>query len=71
MANAVSVAPSVNPVVAFVSNAYANFQEARARRSMYYTTLRELQALTNRDLADLGLSRSSIKSIAYEHAYGK
>jgi uncharacterized protein YjiS (DUF1127 family) len=37
---------------------------------MYYTTLRELQALTNRDLADLGLCRSNIKSIAYEHAYG-
>ena len=71
MANAVSVAPSVNPVVAYVANAYANFQEVRARRSVYYTTLRELQALTNRDLADLGLCRSNIKSIAYEHAYGK
>ncbi|MBQ2259876.1 MAG: DUF1127 domain-containing protein [Loktanella sp.] len=42
-----------------------------AKRKVYMTTLRELQALSNRDLADLGLSRSDIRFIAMEAAYGK
>ncbi|MEC3861961.1 DUF1127 domain-containing protein [Mesobacterium sp. TK19101] len=42
-----------------------------ARRKVYRTTLRELRSLTSRDLADLGLSRSMLSSLAYEAAYGK
>lgn len=37
----------------------------------YRRTIEELSALDNRDLADLGLSRSMIRGIAYEAAYGK
>ncbi|CTQ32023.1 DUF1127 domain-containing protein [Jannaschia rubra] len=37
----------------------------------YRRTLNELSALSNRDLADLGLSRSMIRAIALEAAYGK
>ena len=44
---------------------------AMAARKVYRTTLTELQALDNRDLADLGISRSMIRSIAHEAAYGK
>ncbi|MBE0414012.1 DUF1127 domain-containing protein [Yoonia sp.] len=43
----------------------------RANHKIYTTTLRELQDLTDRDLADLGMSRSMIKSVALEAAYGK
>lgn len=37
-----------------------------ARRSLYRATLRELSMLSNRELADLGLSRSEIKRVALE-----
>jgi uncharacterized protein YjiS (DUF1127 family) len=42
-----------------------------ARRQKYQTTLRELNALTDRELADLGIRRSLIATIAHEAAYGK
>ncbi len=48
----------------------ANFAAARAQRKIYTTTVVELENLSNRELADLGLNRSSIKSIAFEAAYG-
>lgn len=48
-----------------------NFAAARAQRKIYTTTIHELEALSNRDLNDLGLSRSMIKGIAMEAAYGK
>lgn len=43
--------------------------EALARRKVYYRTLNELSALTERDLADLGIPRSNIKRLALEAAY--
>ena len=71
MANAVSVAPSVNPIVAYVRDVMSSLQDARARNAVYRRTVNELSGLSNRDLADLGIARASIKGIAYEHAYGK
>lgn len=44
--------------------------ERVARYRVYRETLVELEGLSNRDLNDLGLSRSGIKSIALEAAYG-
>ncbi len=44
--------------------------DARGRRRVYLETQRELNALSNRDLDDLGISRSMISRIAYEAAYG-
>jgi uncharacterized protein YjiS (DUF1127 family) len=44
--------------------------ERRSRRSSYLRTLYELECSSDRDLADLGFSRLSIKEIAYETAYG-
>ncbi|WP_371157076.1 DUF1127 domain-containing protein [Jannaschia sp. 2305UL9-9] len=38
---------------------------------LYRQTVNELSDLSNRELADLGLSRSMIRSIALEAAYGK
>lgn len=49
----------------------ANFAAARAQRKIFTTTFAELDALSNRDLNDLGLSRSSIRAVAMEAAYGK
>lgn len=42
----------------------------RAQHSAYVRTLRELQCSSDRELADIGISRLSIKEIAYEAAYG-
>lgn len=41
-----------------------------ARYTVYRDTLRELRALGDRDLADLGLHRAMIRRVAYEAAYG-
>ena len=39
------------------------------RYKTYRVTLDELEALSDRDLADLGIARSMIRSIAYKAAY--
>lgn len=49
----------------------ARMREARARREDYLRTVRELSALSDRDLADLGISRLTIEDLARQHAYGK
>ncbi|MGL4309461.1 MAG: DUF1127 domain-containing protein [Paracoccaceae bacterium] len=45
--------------------------ESIRRRRVYAQTLRELNALSSRELEDLGIHRSMIASIAAESAYGK
>lgn len=52
-------------------NSIQRMQENRARRAVYRQTLRELNALTTRDLDDLGINRSMIRRLAHESAYGK
>jgi uncharacterized protein YjiS (DUF1127 family) len=41
---------------------------ARKSRAVYLQTVEELSALTDRDLADLGIARISIEDIAREAA---
>lgn len=48
-----------------------NLREARARRRLYNQTVRELSALSNRELHDLGLHRAMITRVALEAANGK
>lgn len=43
---------------------------ALRQRQVYLSTLRELNSLSDRDLADLGIHRASLGEIAYEAAYG-
>lgn len=40
-----------------------------ARRRIFNRTFRELSALSERELADLGLSRSMIRRLAWQAAY--
>ncbi len=52
----------------------AVFKAAATRAAcyrVYNKTVSELSAFSNRDLSDLGLSRSDIKRTALEAAYGK
>lgn len=48
---------------------FADLQERIARYRLYRQTVNELGALSNRELADLGLCRSQIRALAYEVAY--
>lgn len=44
---------------------------ALRRRRLFNQTVRELNTLSNRELADLGIHASMIRQIATEAAYGK
>ena len=44
--------------------------ERVARYRAYRTTLNELKSLSARDLSDLGMNPSNIRSVAYEATYG-
>ncbi len=44
---------------------------AWTQRRIYSRTVTELNALTDRELSDLGISRLGISEIAHEAAYGK
>ncbi|UWQ21110.1 DUF1127 domain-containing protein [Jannaschia sp. W003] len=48
----------------------AEYRVHRAKQRVYRQTFNELASLSDRDLADLGIARSSIRAIAHEAAYG-
>jgi uncharacterized protein YjiS (DUF1127 family) len=50
---------------------WKQLQEHRAQRKMFTQTVRELNALSGRELADLGITRSEIRHIAWHATYGK
>ena len=54
-----------------IASFFSGLKEAIARRKVYRQTLEELNALTARELDDLGLHRSMITRVAFEAAYGK
>ena len=49
---------------------FAGIRDYMARRAVYRQTVRELNDLNARELADLGMSRSMIRNVAYEAAWG-
>lgn len=49
---------------------FARVRKAFEDRALYRRTLAELNALTDRDLKDLGMVRHDIASIARETVYG-
>ncbi|MDS9467213.1 DUF1127 domain-containing protein [Paracoccus sp. MBLB3053] len=51
-------------------NLVADLRDYFARRALYRQTVRELNDLTGRELGDLGINRSMIRSVAYEAAWG-
>ncbi|MCL1628882.1 DUF1127 domain-containing protein [Roseibaca sp. V10] len=48
---------------------FFRLSEAFARRRVYNRTYAELNALSTRELDDLGISRSMISRLAYEAAF--
>ena len=47
-----------------------DWRAAQAKRRLYRRTLRELNDLSDRELNDLGLSRSSVRAAAHGAVYG-
>lgn len=58
-----------NGIMARVNMMVAEYRAKAARRKVYRDTLRELGALSHRELCDLGLNQSEIKRVAYQAAY--
>ena len=58
------------PASSRIAASVAALRDAYARYKTYRVTLKELESLTGRELADIGLNRSMIKSTAMEAAYG-
>ncbi|MGB3177664.1 MAG: DUF1127 domain-containing protein [Albidovulum sp.] len=54
-----------------ISAFVTSLRDSRHRFKMYRQTVNELSSLSDRELHDLGLNRSSIYAIATEAAYGK
>ena len=63
--------PSGFNATAWVGDVLAKWNEAREKRALYLKTLDELSAMSDRDLADINLSRVQIEDVARQAAYGK
>ncbi len=69
MAYTTTNATTASLVSSRIAAFFADLAERSEKRRVYRTTFNELNALSSRDLADLGINRTQIKSIAYEAAY--
>lgn len=54
-----------------MSARFSNLKEKFQTRALYRETVRELSALSDRELRDLGIGRSSIRFLARMAVYGK
>ncbi len=69
MAYALNAVASHPNLAARVREFFNDYKAASARRALYRQTVSELSALSNYDLADIGLSRGQIEEIARQHAF--
>jgi uncharacterized protein YjiS (DUF1127 family) len=66
------VLPTTAPtILGRLANALASLRDAAAKRALYVATLRELKALSEHELADIGIRKGDLRRLAYEAAYGK
>ena len=71
MAYTTSLPSSRFDIAARVASLVAEAKTSWKQYQVYRDTYAELQNLSMRELADLGMSPYNIKSVAYETAYGK
>lgn len=57
-------------LVAWARATVAEMKEAARLRAVYSKTVTELDGMTDRDLADINISRHQIRDIARQAAYG-
>jgi uncharacterized protein YjiS (DUF1127 family) len=62
--------PQQGGLLSTFASLFANFSENRARGTEYRRIVAELNAMTKRDLDDIGISRLSIRDIARKAVYG-
>ena len=55
----------------WAEEAVARFREAMSLRAQYNRAVSEMQSLSDRSLADLGIYRTDIRRIAREAVYGE
>lgn len=53
-----------------IMKSVSDMVESIQKRRLYRRTLRELSALSNHDLNDLGIGRGEIRAVAYDAIYG-
>jgi uncharacterized protein YjiS (DUF1127 family) len=70
MAYASGIRGSDSGLIERVASVTGSLRDGWRRFRVYRQTLRELNALGDRELADLGIHRSNIGAIANEAAYG-
>jgi len=70
MTNITKIAPHVAGFSfgQIVMDTLADMKVARQRRAVYNATFRALSEMTDKDLADIGISRLSINDIAHKAA---
>ena len=51
-----------------IAEFFVNLNEKRIRRKAAHKTIKELSALTDRELWDMGITRGEIYTVAYEKA---
>ena len=71
MAFASTHQPIAAPLFNRISVALSNMRQSRQDNRMFRKTLSELRSLSNRELHDLGLSRSSLFEVARASVYSK
>jgi uncharacterized protein YjiS (DUF1127 family) len=60
---------ALNGAISRLRSVSANFIETLQRRRLYRETVNQLAALSTRELDDLGISRSEIKSVARDSSF--
>ena len=71
MAQALYTTDSSVSLITRLKNFVARNKQANADWAKYRQTLVELQRLSNRELADIGVGRNDIDDIAHEHVFPK
>lgn len=57
-------------LVAWARATLTEMKEAARLRAIYLQTMSELEGMSDRDLADINVSRHQIRDIAHQAAYG-
>lgn len=71
MAYATAHTSRASGLVGRVAGTVDTIRTAWSRYRVYVRTYNDLNALTSRELQDLGIARSMISRLAYEAAYGR
>ncbi len=54
-----------------LSRMFSRIRLARSRRAEFHRVVNELEAFSDRELADIGFHRANIRDIAWQAAYGR